>query len=94
MVQAAPANVQVRILATVLFADPKFNPAEPASLHGSFEPGRAGLFLPRPPTLRASVNGNAVLSYCRRFDTVCQGIAPGCVAVRVSDGSIDVNRCT
>lgn len=91
MVQAAPANVQVRILATVLFADPKFNPAEPASLHGSFEPGRAGLFLPRPPTLRASVNGHAVLSYCRRFDAVCQGIAPGCVAVRVSDGSIDVN---
>ena len=80
VVQQAPDDVRSQILATILFADPRFNPDETSAL-GSFEHHRSGLFGARPATL-ATDTGHVVRSYCRRFDPVCQGLIGGCIAVK------------
>jgi hypothetical protein len=58
-----------RVAAAVLLADPEYNPADPRTAGGTFEPRYAAPR--RHPAFPAPLNGR-VRSYCRRHDIVCQ----------------------
>jgi hypothetical protein len=65
-----------RILVTVFFGDPKFDPnADGVRLFGSFNREKGGVFTGAPwwdSRKRNALKGYNVLSYCRRTDPFCQ----------------------
>lgn len=63
------AAARSRVAATVLLADPEFNPADIRTAAGTFDPRYGGS--PRRPAFPAPLAGR-IRSYCRRHDIVCQ----------------------
>jgi cutinase len=60
-----------RIVAAIMFGDPRFNPAEPYDT-GSYAKTAKGLY-PRP-TEQLSAFNTRLRSYCNGGDPVCQGV--------------------
>jgi hypothetical protein len=74
--QELSPSLQNHVGAVVLFGDPKFNARDSRVDHGTYRAGLHGVLGPRPRFPSAYGQSGVIVSYCNRYDPICQYPVP------------------